>query len=460
MKKPLFLLLTAILAFPSSALAFNPGFLISDIEMTDRFALDLGAVQNILNRGTLAHFVTEDIDGKRRYASDIIWRAGQRNGISSKVILTMLQKEQSLVEDPSPNQGQFDWAMGYAVCDSCNHDTPTIQRFKGFSKQINSATLQLSAGYLADLATSGKTVIGYQPGRTFVIDSEPVYIENDATAALYTYTPHLHGNENFVKIYNRYFGQEYPTGTLLQDAQSGGVFLISHGKKRPFLSMTALVSRYNPDNIISVEPGILSVYPDGLAIAWPNYSLLDTGENVYLLVDDVLRPFASRDTLRDLGFTPDEPLLITQTDIAGYEIGRPITSSTQYANGLLVKHPLGTHYYIEDGKRHIVATEDIRKNRYADRTAIIMTSDEISQFPEDQATRLQDGSLVRAEDGTVVYIISEGTKRPIANESTFVQTGWDWKNVQVVSQETLLVHPLGSTFDLAENDASLSVAND
>ncbi len=452
MQKFLPFLLAILMAVPSSVFAFNPGYLISDAEMTDRFALDLGVVQQVLSRGTLARYVSEDIDGRRRYASDIIWRAAQRNGISPKVILAMLQKEQSLVEDPNPEQSQFDWAMGYAVCDDCNHSTPSIQRFKGFGKQINSATLQLAEGYLADLMSVGQTVVGYRPGKTFVIDGESVYIENDATAALYTYTPHLLGNENFVSIYNRYFGQDYPTGTLLQNAQSGDVFLISRGKKRPFLSMTALVSRYNHDHIIPVEPEVLSNYPDGLPIAWPNYSLLDTGEVVYLLVDDTLRPFASRETLRDLGFSPDEPLAIKSADIAGYEIGRIITSSSQYVNGLLVQHAGGTYYYLEDGKRHIVATEDIRQNRYADRAVVVMTAEEISQFPEGQAIRLRDGALIRAEDGPIVYVISEGAKRPIANESTFVQIGWEWKDVVVVSPETILVHPLGSTFELLTSD--------
>lgn len=439
-----------ILAMPTQTLAFNPGYLISDQEMVDRFALDLGSVLHVLSRGTLANFITEDIDGKMRYAGDIIWRAAQRNGISPKVILATLQKEQSLVEDSSPAQSQFDWAMGYAVCDDCNHNTPEIQRFKGFAKQINSATLQFSEGYLEDLETRGVTVAGYKPGKTFIIDGEAVYIQNNATAALYTYTPHLHGNENFVKIYNRYFGQEYPTGTLLQDAQSGGVFLIHLGKKRPFLSMTALISRYNPDNIITVEPSILEPYENGLAIAFPNYSLLDTGESVYLLVDDTLRPFESRATLGALGFSPDEPLEIDEVEIAGYEIGSVITSDTQHANGLLVQHPLGTYYYLEDGMRHIVATEDIRQNKYSSRDAHPMNSAEIEQYREGQSIKLQDGTLVTSDEDPAVYIISEGARRPIANETTFVTTGWDWEDIENVTQDTLSIHPIGTVFDLTE----------
>src|SRR3989338_3342538 len=184
--KPSSLLITAFVGFiitfsPSQALAFNPNFLISDTEFTDRFALDVGQIYSILQRGMLGSFVTPDIDGRVRHAADIIWRAGQRNGISPKVILTMLQKEQSLIEDPNPEQSQFDWAMGYAVGEDCNHSTPSIQRFKGFGKQINSATLQLAEGYLADLVSVGQTIVGYRPGSTCAIDGERVYIENDAT---------------------------------------------------------------------------------------------------------------------------------------------------------------------------------------------------------------------------------------------------------------------------------------
>ena len=189
--------------FPATSLAssFNPNNLISDEELTDTSTMSLGEIQTFLNRGFLGNYVTEDIDGKNRYASAVIWRAATRNGINPKVILVMLQKEQSLVLDDSPSQSQLDWAMGYAVCDSCNHRDPNIQRWKGLAKQVNSSTLQLVEGYLADLQSNGETVAGYAPGRTTTIDNTIVTPANNATAALYTYTPHIHGNSNFVKLW-------------------------------------------------------------------------------------------------------------------------------------------------------------------------------------------------------------------------------------------------------------------
>ena len=147
-------LFSLFLPFSSQATSFNPNYLISDTEFTDYFSMELGDIQSFLEQGYLADYKTEDIDGKTRYTSDIVWRAAQRNGINPKVILVMLQKEQGLITNDSPSQDQIDWALGYGVCDYCSHDDPEIQRWRGLAKQINSATLQLVDGYLKDLETN------------------------------------------------------------------------------------------------------------------------------------------------------------------------------------------------------------------------------------------------------------------------------------------------------------------
>jgi len=454
-KKFLALTLSLSLFAPMTAHAFSPGYLLSDFELTDRFSMDIGSIQQVLSRGTLSHFITEDIDGRRRYAADIIWRAGQRNGISQKVIITMLQKEQSLIEDSSPNQGQFDWAMGYGICDNCNHNTPAAQRFKGFAKQINSATLQLAEGYMVDLATVGQTIAGFAPGRDYNIDGTIVTIANDATAALYTYTPHLHGNKNFVTIYNRYFSQQFPTGTLLQDGETGGVYLIQFGKKRPFFSKAALYSRYNPERVIIVDPGSLASFEVGLPIAFPNYSLLRDGQTTYLLVDDILRPFESAEVIRSLGFSPDEILEVTHEEVSPYEQGAAITNETKYPNGIVFQHTGGTFFYVEDGIRHIIGTEAILNNRLAGRQPVQATTADLTAFPEGDAVRLQDGTLAKAEGQPEVYVISEGVRRPITNEATFKAMKWEWSDVEVVDEDTLNVHPLGLAFTLS-NDVEIA----
>ncbi|KKW45208.1 MAG: Hemagglutinin-related protein [Parcubacteria group bacterium GW2011_GWA2_56_7] len=463
--KPSSLLITAFVGFiitfsPSQALAFNPNFLISDTEFTDRFALDVGQIYSILQRGMLGSFVTPDIDGRVRHAADIIWRAGQRNGISPKVILTMLQKEQSLIEDPEPATSQFDWAMGYGVCDACTHETPEIQRWRGFAKQINSATLQLAEGYLGDLLTVGQTVAGFSPGKPSRVDDEVVVPANNATAALYTYTPHLHGNQNFVNIFQRYFAERHPTGTLLQDAVTGGVYVIKSGKKHAITSRAALLSRYHPDRVIQTDPSTLASYQDGLAISFPNYSILRTHTTTYLLVDDVLRPFDSEETKRSLGFVPDEELEVKEEELAGYEIGEPITQETSYPNGVVFQLTnTDAYYYVEDGVRHPVVTEDILRERYAGKTIHRVEPVRVESFKPGGPAKLPDGVLVRTHEDPTVFIITEGTRRAVVDEKTFTEMGWDWEDILVVHEDTLLVHPLSVPFNLSDDESQTSTAS-
>jgi len=53
--------------------------------------------------------------------------------------LVLMQKEQSIVEDPNPSPKQFDWAMGYGICDDCNMSDPLLLIYKGFANQIDKA---------------------------------------------------------------------------------------------------------------------------------------------------------------------------------------------------------------------------------------------------------------------------------------------------------------------------------
>ena len=185
--------------------AFNPHDLLSDAELTDTRAMTLAEIARFLGRGTLGTYETQDIDTRTRSAAEIVWNAAQRFGINPRFLLVLLQREQSLVEDPSPTQDQFDWAMGYAICDDCSKDDPDLQKYRGFAPQVHYAAKRIRESYLTDLRLVGSTISGVGPGLSTVIDGVEVIPTNAATAVLYTYTPHLHGNENFVRIWQRWF---------------------------------------------------------------------------------------------------------------------------------------------------------------------------------------------------------------------------------------------------------------
>lgn len=437
-------ILTSLFLFPQPTLAFDPEYLLSDSDLENSYSLSLDQIQAYLDRGYLGDYEAVDYYGVERPAAEIIRNAALEHDISPKFLLVLIQKEQSLVEDDSPTQSQLDWAAGYAVCDSCSKDDPAIQRWKGFGKQVNAAAAQFRQGYLTDIEIIGVTYGKYGPGIPVEIDGETIVPQNAATAAMYAYTPHFHGNENFVDIWTRWFGLDYPTGSLLRAEGTPGVYLIEYGAKRPITSWSALVTRFNPNNIIEVAPYVLDNYSVGQEIGFPNYSLLqDEDGAVYLLVDDTLRPIDSIETFNKIGFMEDQIVAISNEDVEGYEIGTTITAATADPAGKVLKTASGTLFYAQDGVRHLIPDTAVYEARFAGTAIVDAAPGEIEQYKEGDALGLPDGYLVKSVEDPTVYVVSEGKLRSIPSEGVFLSYGWSWDRIVTVEEKSLKLHETG-----------------
>ena len=119
----------------------------------------------------LANYQTIDIRGIKRYASEIISRVANAFDLNPRVLLVMLQKEQSLIKNKKVTKDQLDWAMGYSICDSCSKRDPRLKKYKGFAKQVFYAAERISESYLVDLKKKGFTIAGIGPGKTTTIGS-------------------------------------------------------------------------------------------------------------------------------------------------------------------------------------------------------------------------------------------------------------------------------------------------
>ncbi len=454
MKKLLVLASTALAVLtPALTLAFDPNYILSDLELVDSQAMDLNQIQAFLEKGALADMRLDNYEGDLSTPAEIIWTAAQDHEINPKFLLVLLQKEQSLVEDPDPTQKQLDWATGYAVCDDCSMEDPSLTRWKGFGKQVNSAALQFTEGYMADIDLYGEAAGKYGPGQTVTIDDTDVTPANAATAAMYAYTPHLHGNENFVTIWNRWFGREYPSGSLLQAVGEDGVWLIQNGYRRPILSASALNSRFNPDLIIPVSQTDLTQFPIGQSINFPNYSLLkDEDGHIYLLVDDALRHITSMESFRLLGFSEDQVVQITNDEVEDYEEGDPITVDSVFPQGQLLRlSTTGSVFYIENGLRHPIFDITVLNARFPNAALAIAEPVEVEQYQEGSPLKLPDGYLIKSPDDPAVYVIADGERLPITSESVFLGYGYKWENIHVVPQFVVNLHSLGEALsDSAE----------
>jgi hypothetical protein len=157
-------------------------------------------------------------------ASTILAKVGQACRINPRVLLVILQKEQGLLTRSGTGlyASRYEKAMGYA----CPDNAPCDAQYYGFQNQVYSAARRFQQ-YAAN-----PTSYGYRAGRTSNVlynpdtscGSSPVYIQNQATAGLYIYTPYqpnaaalaagygtgdacsAYGNRNFWLYYTDWFG--------------------------------------------------------------------------------------------------------------------------------------------------------------------------------------------------------------------------------------------------------------
>jgi hypothetical protein len=427
---------------------FDPSFIIGDEEILDYNALTLTQVQGLLNRkgSYLANYSTVNPDGKQMTAAEIIYDRALANKVNPKFLLVLLQKEQGLIENDSPTPRQLDWACGYGCPDgsACN------PRWQGLWKQINSASLQFR-DYM-----DNPHLYTYKKGETYLftnpygtISKEPIKVTpyNQATAALYNYTPHVYnGNFNFHKIWNRYFYTKLlPEGTLLQVKGEPGVWLIQNGTKRAFTSRGALTSRYDVNKIITANASDLANYEKGNPIKFPQYSVVRSPKGtIYLLVDDTKRGFLTGEAFRKVGINPEELMDVSWDDLAFYSEGSPITGSTTYATGALLQDKkTGGIFFVMDSKKSPIWDRILLKTKYKGKSIVPADPKALAAFPTIEPARWDDGELLKSNSSSAVYVISEGAKRPFSSGEAFEQIGYKWKNVLTVPDKLLDLYPVG-----------------
>ncbi len=431
--------------FISQAGVFNPNHIISDYEFTDYKSMTFDDIYNFLKKKNsyLARFVDPQ---SRMLAAQIIYDNSQLYRINPKVLLVTLQKEQSLITDPNPDQDQLDWATGYGICDSCSKKDPKLQKYKGFTNQVDYAASAFRLFY------NNPYKYGFSVGKTYTIDGQRVTVANRATHALYVYTPHIQGNKNFYKIWQDWFTQNYPDGSILQNISTGGIYLIQNGTKRPFTSKAAFLSRYSFDKVIKVSPETLDSYPDGVPIKYAQYSLVRSPRGtVYLIVDDMKRGIASREVFRKIGFNPEEIIDLPQEEIDSIPEGPPITIKSIYPMGALLQDKTtGGVWYVKDGVKHPIWSKELMNTNFPNYRIIPTDPEELDQYAKGSPVKFKDGEIVKSRTKPTVYFISNGYKRPIASVKDFEKLGFKWENIITTDDKSLSLHPTGEVLR-AEN---------
>ncbi|SDK51966.1 LGFP repeat-containing protein [Cryobacterium psychrotolerans] len=253
---------------------FNPGMIISDAIFYNGRTMTAAQVQTFLNgkvptcrsgytclksyrESTTSQSAKSE--GCAAYAgqlnetaASIIAKVGMACGINPKALLVLLEKEQGLVTGTHPTASIYRKATGFgcpdtSVCDSL---------YYGFFNQV------YQAAYMFKKYQARPASRGYVAGRYNTIlwnpnsacGSSSVYIQNQATAGLYIYTPYrpnaaalanmygtgnscsAYGNRNFWRLFTDWFGSTtggYATSSSLASLDSTTIGLLGTATSQP-----------------------------------------------------------------------------------------------------------------------------------------------------------------------------------------------------------------------------------
>lgn len=427
----------------SAQTAFNLEYLISDAELVTYQSMSQTDIQRFLeSKGSyLSNYFMLLDTGERVSAAELVFRAAQNHRINPRFLLALLQKEQGLIEEVTPQKSQLDWAAGYGCFDNqaCN------ERWRGFQKQINSAAEQFRYYY------EHIEEYNFRPGKASTVDGQTVVPRNVVTAAMYNYTPHLQGNALFRAVWTKYFVTLLPDGTLVQVPGEPGVWLLQNGVKRAFTSKLALVSRYDPDLIVPITKTDLDTYDRGANIEFAAYALLRnaTTGTIYLLTADQKRAISSMEVFKTLGFNPEEVEEATGEQLSAIPDGRPITMSDAYPTGSVLQDKTTMQlYYVESGRKYPIIDGAIRAVNFPTITVTKVATSLLDKYANGLPVQFKEGTLVKGS-GSEVYVISNQRKRHLTSEEVFTTIGYKWSNVVSVSDEALSLHPTGDPIELS-----------
>lgn len=458
------LLFTAVL--PAHANVFNPHLIISDEELRRADAMDYSSIRDFLSvKGKLAEkFDVDPMDGLLKNTAQIIDDAAKRYQVNPKYILALMEKESSVVSATKPTKKQLDWATGYALCDGCRRKNATAVKNQGLAKQIDAG-----AGFIKWYYDNVDSLRGIaKPGvpKTLTKTKTEVTPANKATAALYSYTPHLQGNRLLWSIWNRWFGEgtnglELPDGTLVRSERTGAVALMQGGKFRPIASRSVLTTRFNSRNIVDLNAydfDLLQKTSMGRPVRFSDESLVKTEDGaIWLLLGNERRRFADSEAFRVNGFNPEEVEGAVLADIEDYAEGETIGSEDAGAMGALLQDKAsGAVFYVSSGTKRPIWDKAVLNANFPGRKTTVTKHDDLAKLKDGRPLGFYDGALVQAKDSPAVYVISAGKKRPIDSAETFLAYGYDWNNVLTTTASVLSLHPLGPPLTL---DGGLGTVN-
>ncbi len=358
-----------------------------------------------------------DVTGEALYglnAGDLMAREGHDHGINPQVTLVTLEKESSAITQHSkptsslPSSPIEMWVLGYGWNDTmaaCAYDYDTARaraiNFGGVGQQIAYATAFFRSKY-TNPGSCG-TPSGTAP-------------TNNATKALYCYTPYTHdGNHNFWHFFTQWF-QTAPSfePTAYGTDEEGKPSIVYNNQRWPLVDVDTF-NQYLPGRSLSPLSADMLALPRRHTIG----RLIKKGGDgrMFYLLNGKRRHVNSDRVLRLYGWRPED--VVGNVDdllIDAIPVGDPML-------GIIRMENTSTTYLQTRGENHRIADQAIFKDNWNfDWSEVIEVPPYvINTIP----TSNNLGMIALSNEGTA-YLIDNGKRYHIPDNNTAERWGLNW----------------------------------
>jgi len=350
-------------------------------------------------------------------AAQIIYNAAQTYNINPQVLLVTLQKEQGLITDTWPASWQYQAAMGYG----CPDTAPCSAGYAGFSKQV------ISTAYQFRRYTDSPDSYNFKGGTTRYVQYNPtsscggsnLYLQNQATANLYNYTPYqpnsgalinmsdyssgststcgAYGNRNFFWYFTKWFNSTY--SSLIKDTYTNKVYLVS-GNDIFYVPTFDMISEYGfyDKDIRLTDTKEVSAYIQRGELSLIVKSDSDTdadGSTVYFISKGKRLPINSIQQFNNMGFRPESITYLKYSDLIRLELGDNLQNFIRAKDGSI--------YKVESGKKRYIFSYDTFLAFNVSGLYSVLSDYSMGMF--DLGKALIDGeAIAKDEKGSIYYI--------------------------------------------------------
>ena len=397
-----------------------------------------------------------------RTAAQLIWDVSQSTGLNPQVILVTMEKEQGLIDrqysSPDAAQTAIDHAMGF----NCGDDVACWNLFPGFYYQLfgnldSSGNRYLGAAksLMKSFNTPGGRGPAYngsisQVGQTIVLDNtmggysgiqeqQNVTLSDNATAALYRYTPHVfNGNYNFWKFFQNWF--KYKNGTLITLAGGANTYIIEDGSKQLVPDFVAQARKLNIAEKITISSNEYADYPTGAVYGPADNTVIKTPDGqAFVFINGVKHP-VSDFVISQRGLSGSSALAVNTGDAALFTSGTVLPPK----DGTIIRgQTKPAVYLVQNGQIKLFSKYTFGQNKIIAKQIVLVPDAEISTYSQNGLVAPKNGSLVKAQGSNVIYLVEDGLKHAVIAD-IFKNQGYRQSQVGTITAEEIDALPIAA----------------